>query len=243
MGTLTLAQMRAQVIKGLGNRSDHTNSELNEVINLSQERITRINQWEELERVFDNTLAITSDARDDKQFELPDDTNTDTAVNIRDAYSFRLITNDGKSKKLVYRTPRAFDELHPEPEYFARNTPAFYTKYANTIEMYPVPDIAYPVRVRATIWPVTLTEVATSQLDHKDDLLISLSLAWMFHLQRNTEESLEWLKTFTAGLRAALKEEGEKPDLDILSHFEAGFKSGSANIGDWWNNPFMREAP
>ncbi len=238
---LTLAQMRTQVRTALGNRSDHTDAFLEENINLSQMRIARLNQWEELERVFDNTLAITADPRSDKQFTLPDASNTDTNVDIRDAYSFRLITNDGKSKKLIFRTPRQFDELHPEPEYFARDTPSIYTKYGNTIEMYPVPDTAYPVRVRATIWPTTLTDAnPTSLLDRKDDLIISLTTAWLFYLQRNPEEAGRWLRVFKDDLLAALKEQSEIPDLDVLSDFEAAIKHGR-NTGEWWNDPFVRD--
>jgi len=229
MGTITYTQMKTEILANLGNRSEFDEDRLVVILNLAQMRIARFRAWEELTSVTDDTFTITADEEDDKAVPLPS--------NIKDIYTFRIITGQGQSRKLIRRTTRWFDENIPEPEYYTRNKPVNYTRFANALEVHPVPDDTYRYLIRQRFWPTAFDKTAgqKTELDHKDDLLVALSTNWAFQSLGRLEDAGRWWTIYLNMLKSAGLEDAEKPDEMIAPAFESGLKTG-----EYWRDPFVK---
>jgi len=125
MGTLNLTSLISEIQRHHATRSDLTDQIVVDKLNLVQEKLARLWQWEELDEGEDVTITITATAKDDKIITL--------VTTYRDIYSIRLITGDGQSRKLEYIGKRTFDELFPEPEFSARGDPMIYTVWTASL--------------------------------------------------------------------------------------------------------------
>ena len=231
MGTLQFSDLKDEVLQGLGNRTGIDSSRLARVINLAQMRIARVKVWDDLETVVEGTFSITSSAKNDKFLTLP--------TNVRTIYSVRVIIGANQSRKLQYVPPRKFDEKIPEPEYYSRGKPTIYTLYSGKLELWKVPDSTYSYSIRMATWPSTLSSDSdVSDLDQKDDMIIALSLSWMFQSIGRTEDASRWWRIYANMLNSATGEETEKLDMDLLPSFES--MPGNAGVGDYYVNPFVK---
>lgn len=230
MGTLTYTQMKTEILANLGNRSSFDEDRLVAIMNLSQMRIARYRAWEELETNIEDTFTITASAKTDKFLALPS--------NTKDIYTFRIITENGQSRKLKRRTTRWLDENIPEPEYYARNKPVYYARFADQLEMSPVPDAEYDYIIRQRFWPTAFDKTAgqTSDLDNKDDMIVALSTNWAFQSLGRLEDSGRWWTVYTNMLKAASLEDSERPDELILPAFEEGPRTGA-----YYQDPWVKE--
>ena len=230
MGTLTLDDMKDEMRSSLGGRTD-INARLTRILNLAQMRIARKHRWEELENLYTNTTAFTSTPADDKYLAMPS--------NLRDVYSIRLL--DGANSRKLVRVPnRSWDKRIPSPEYFATGRPSLYTLRRNIMEFWKVPDAAYSLEAFGISWPtvfVDATPTAVSDLDQKDDMLITLAMSWTFMTLRNREEAARWWAIYANMMNDAVDEEVEKPDLD----FPVGLKLDTGQIGgEYYRDPFVK---
>ncbi|KKK64484.1 hypothetical protein LCGC14_2983770, partial [marine sediment metagenome] len=66
MGTLNLTSLISQIKLHHANRSDLTDQIVVDKLNLVQERLARIWEWEELDSGEEVTIPITATAKDDK---------------------------------------------------------------------------------------------------------------------------------------------------------------------------------
>lgn len=234
MGDLTFSELREQIHLNLEQRSELYN-QIPAWINQAQTRIARAHRWEELKRLWFYTLTVGADTIEqrylDRVIELP-------LASIRDIYTLRIITNDGRSETIELITPKQMDANNPEPEYYARNKPthaAFYGKY---LELNRAPDEAYKLRARMDIWPAPL---GTSQpdnksnLEQKDDVIIQLatSLGWQ---GTDREKSNHAYNIASRMLSEAVAEERERPGMDIQPSFE-----NDEAVGEYWRNPWIND--
>lgn len=67
------------------------------------------------------------------------------------------ITTLGSVRTLVYIDYRDLEELHPNQENDSAGTPRFWTRYGNTVSVYPKPDQAYTVKMRWMRMPTQLS--------------------------------------------------------------------------------------
>ena len=233
MGTLTLDEIKTEMRSSMGGRTD-LNSRLTVVINLAQMRIARKHRWEELEALFTNTTGFTSTPASDKYLTLPS--------NVRDIYSVRLI-DSSNSRKLIRVPNRSWDRKIPEPEYYSTGRPTLYTLRRNIMEFWKVPDAAYNLEAFGVTWPTAFTDASPtlkSDLDQKDDMIITLAMSWIFMTLRNKDEATKWWGIYANMMKDAVGEEIEKPDLD----FPVGGKIGAGALGsEYYKDPFMRSVP
>lgn len=232
-GILTFNDIKDEVLKALGNRTDIDTARTVRLLNLSQERIARVHRWEELEQLLQRTTDITTDPDADRFVPIP--------RNTRDIYSLLLIDTQDKfrSRKLHRVHFRTADRRVPAPDYFTRRIPNIYVLWRETLELFPIPDKVYTLKARAILWPTPFSgdPQQISDLDHKDDLIISLSISWGFQSFKMHDEAQRWWTTYRSAMNDAAGEEVESPDMDHLPH--RGIGDGSAAT-EYYRDPFIR---
>lgn len=230
MGTLTYTQLTTEVLANLGNRTLFDSARLLNLMNIMQQRLARKPKWKELKSTVESTFVITASATIDKFLTVP--------ANTRDILTFRVITTDGDSRKLRRRTTRQFDNLIPEPEYYARGTPEMYTEFDDKLEFWRVPDEAETYLIRRTTWPTPFTGLGTQTSDftHKDDLLIALASSWALHSIGRLEDAARWFTVFKDMFMNAKLENDDEPDEEMVS----GSQVVSGVDSSYWLDPFHR---
>lgn len=228
MGTLTLTELKAELLAGLGNRGDMA-LRLTRFLNLAQTRLARLVDFEEMEVVSTPTLTNTGSSTD-KYYTLP---------NLREMYSFR-ITQDGYERKLDYLTRRLFDKQIPAPEVHARGTPAVYTLWAQRLELFQLPDQSYTTEIRWTKWPTALTDSApnaVSEFDNKDDAIIEMALCYAFwSLGKEDEAKRHEARALQLASEGAV-ENDVRPDAEIS--IDRTPRSSSSVVSRPWADPFV----
>lgn len=227
MGTLTHADLKTEVMDHLANPSDLTAAKVTRHLNLAQEQIARVRDFEEMKRVGSYTLAITGTPATDKLLAV--------GMTVREIYSLRVV--DGtNSRRLTRIGQRKWDRLVPEPDQFATGLPSDYMLWNNVIEFWRVPDDNYPLHLRWSIWPTVLsTDGQQSDLDEKDDILIFFAVSTLFNSRGNTTEGAKFFNFGAQRLRDAVREDETKPDLLIRAEERVP-------IAEPWKDPFVRNA-
>lgn len=234
MGDLTGQTLVSEVSRHLAGRDDLTTADIITALNLSQTRLARAHDFKELEFSESGTFNITASAASDKIISFSSLTN-DNPIEI---YSFRVVTADGRSRKLTQLAPRKFDLEIPEPEYYARGTPHIYTMWQDRFELWRVPDEAHVWSLRGTKWPTDLVgSTETSDLDKKDDLLIYLTVSYLYGSLGEYERAGRFFGIFRGVYDEADLEDRRKPDL-MLSPVRGPSMHGLS--GEPWANPFVR---
>lgn len=224
MGTLTRSELEAEIRASLGNRTD-LNSRLPRILNMTQDLITRIWPWSELE---DSVTGTTVDGTKTITF----------STRNRDVYSFLLL--DGtRSRKVKYIPLRLWDKKIPYPEQYTEGRPEFYTSYGSTLEMWRIPDDAYSYIIRRVKWPTNFTSASdvASDLEHKDDIIIALAVSYAFRTLGNIEKADSWGRTGGFGLKQAIEEDEGKSDYAISAEYISNISD------DYWLNPWVRDMP
>lgn len=235
MGTLNLTSLISEVQRHHANRSDLTDQIIIDKLNLVQERLARIWEWEELDSDEEVALTITAVAKDDKIVTL--------ANTYRDIYSVRLITgvSVGRSRKLDYISKRSFDLLFPEPEFDARGNPTIYTIWKKKLELYRVPELADTITVRGMKWATDFSSgdlSAKSDFDRKDDILIYWTVSMVWDHLGEYERAKRFFGIAQNMVDKAKDEQETKPDLEIKPAFETVRLGGVSN---YWADPFIKQ--
>jgi hypothetical protein len=236
VGTLTTSGLISEVSYHLAEREDVTDDRIVQALNLAQEYMARSEDFDELRVVETGTLTITGTPATDKFLAF----STFTYSNPLEIYSFRVITSDGRSKKLSYRTARTFDRLIPEPEFYATGVPDIYTAWANKLELWRIPDDAWSYDIRLSKFATALsasTPNAASDFKEKDDLLIFLAVSWIFGQLGEYERMGAFFSMYRARMESAEMKQSRHPDLDIVSD---GGRAADVNVGRPWADPFVR---
>lgn len=222
MGTLTFVELQDEVRSFLGGRTD-LDSRLPRALNIAQQRLARIHDFDEMETL--STITINNTATSADRFI--------SLANKREVYS--IIRLEGaQSRKLKQRTTRFWDTRVPMPEYWARNRPLEYVLWNNQAEIWPMPNVTYSIRVRWTKWPTDLTGSATSEFLQKDDILIELAVIYLLNSLGKEEDAAKHVSVLNTLLSEAIGIDDTKPDLDIEPSNNGAF------VNEPWNNPFIR---
>lgn len=233
MGTLTLAEMRSELLVALGNRDDITAAQLNRWINLSQIRIARTRTWKEMRVVQDFSIAYTGVAETDSFTPFVSIWPTRRPKVI---YDIRII--DGTSSLLLHRRGmKERDYFNANPAGNSPNKPVSYLEWQDKLEWAPVPNKAYTARIRAALWPAILSaDTATSDLDDKDDLIIKLAENRALRSLKNHEAANLAYGEYRTMLEEAILADAEKPDwTPIPTRIRSGAEpfSGDAHLNPW----------
>lgn len=237
MSVLTLEDIKTEIVASLGGRTE-LNSRMDNIIDLAQLRLARLHDFDELRQAASVNTVITASAEDDKVISFP----TLTDARIRKVHSLRLIDTQGtvQARKLKKVLTKNWDSQIPEPEFFSRGTPTHYTVFKNNeFELWKVPNIVYKIKIRVTRWPqsVKITgEGNKLDLENIDDLIINLSLSYIYHSLGRTDKGRDFFAIYRGLAKEALIE-----DLTDFDEAMAGIKPGdNFSIGRGFDNPFVK---
>lgn len=229
MGTLTFLELQDEVRASLGGRTE-LDSRLPRIINLAQQRLARIHDFDEMEVLSIGTIYNTGNDSD-KYLTLP---------NKREVYSLVLV-DGANSRKLIQRTPQFWDKRLPLPEYWARDRLQDYVVWSNTIEVWPLPNADYTLRLRWSKWPTDLSSDSdVSEFLQKDEILIELALLYIFRSLGKEEDANKHAVMLQSLLAEATANDDTKPDISIIPS-ASDIQTLQGGLGDTpWLNPFIR---
>ena len=229
MGVLTLAELEIEVRAALGGRRD-LDTRLKSIINLALQRLARIHDFDEME-VLSTTNIQNTGSDDDKYIILP---------TKREVYSI-VVLDDAQSRKLVQRTPQYWDRLISKPEYWSRDIPTDYMIWGNTVELYPLPDATYPIRMRWTKWPTALNASDdVAEFVNKDDVIIELATSYALRTLGKESDADKHESAAKRMLGEAAAMDDSKPDMTITPTLsDAQMVTGQPS--EYWRDPFRRE--
>ena len=232
MGTLTLDQLKVEVRAGLGNRTD-LDPRLTRFLNLAQQRLARLHDFDEMEKISLSEFPFTNKASD-KYMSMP---------GIREVYSFKYIDTQGQSsRKLRQVEPRMWNTVIPAPQSYTRWKPTHYTLWANTIVLYPLASQAgLECELWWTKWPLDFNDnspTVVSDFNQKDEILIELALVYAYNsLAKLDDAQVHWQRAMPL-IAEALHTDMEKPDLDIRPG--PSLNDAVQLPGEYWNDPFTK---
>jgi hypothetical protein len=234
MSVLTIAQIKAEMRTHLGGRTD-ADDRFDSVLNMSQVRLARLHDFDELRAIQTINTVVTADPAADKIIDVS------TLGRYRKIYSVRLYADNQLSRKLNKRLTKQWDEVIPEPEYYARGTPTDYTFWGpERMELWKVPDLAYTMYFRYSRWPEVLTEATVQtghlDLDNIDDLIIHLAVSYIYLGFGNIEKSNQYFAIYGALAKEAIGEDDEDFDSMLMSHAQSRWGANTRGFDD----PFVR---
>ena len=235
MGTMTLSEMKVEVRAAFGGANNTSmDSRLTSLFNLAQTRLARKHDFEELKTRGDlGPIVITADPTADMTIALP------TSPRIRQLYTIVLV--DGtNSRKLTQVTNKEWETRIPYGEEFSTGRPDIYKRWGDTLYLWRVPDAVYQLRSHYSTWPTAFStdETVTSDLDDKDDLLITLVDIWAAtSLDRPDRANYFWA-IFKSMYEEAFQQSIYQADLD-----GSGKALGGSTSTDYWKNPWYSGPP
>lgn len=236
MSIMILSEIKTEIKAGLGGRTD-LDDRMNNIIDLSQLRIARLRDFDELRMIESVTATITSDPEADKVIVFPTLANT----RIRKVYSLRRMDNVGQrlTNKLERVLTKNWDKVIPDPEFYDRSWPTHYTIWENNqFELWRVPDLAYEFKIRLSRWPYSVNftgEGNILDLENMDDLIINLSLSYAFWTLGRTDKAKEFFGIYRGLAKEAIVEDSTDLDQDY-----AGKKMPELTISKGFDDPFVR---
>jgi hypothetical protein len=245
VGDLSLQQFLVEVRAGLGNRVDTnlTDQRIIAALNMGQQRMSRFYSFKELRQTLTTQGIITGNYAVDKWLALPPGTKVIHSLVLQD---------EGNSRKLIEKPWRQFDANVPLPEYIAPQWPRYYTRFGNDAAMlFPIPLSAYVYFVRATILPTPFTYgsgptgatyAQTSDFVEKDDIIVSLGIAYFMRLHGRPDLAKDDEAYGMERLLEAKNGDLDMPDMDISKDDMTGVDTGITE-GPYWQQPFVPGSP
>lgn len=235
MGTLALSDLRDEIKSHLGERDDITNAQFNRAINLAQERMARAHDFRELRFSLSHTAAFADAPATDKFLAF-----SALSLGGRDLKKvLTFIAIDGtNSNKIERKTPQELDKLIPSKEVWATGRPHIYTEWRDQFEFWRIPDKSYVYDIRLATWALDLSVDATkSDFDHKDDIIINLTVSGLFNRAGEYERGSRFFGIFRDMWRDAVEEELREPDRVIKPPQNEPSQRYAAQ---YWLDPFVR---
>jgi len=239
MGTLQLSELSTEIKEFHANRDDLTDARVVTVLNLVQERMCRAHDFEELRVLETGTLPFTSTPSADRFLAYTDLSSGNQEP--KEIYSFRVIESDSRHAKLRQWSPRQFDQLVPNPEYYATGFPEAYVLWQDKFEFFRIQDQAYIYNLRMTKWPTafSVSSLTTkSDFSRKDDMLIHLAVSWLFDGYGEYERAKRFFGMFKQQYDEAVLEDMRRPDQEIVA--EVG-RADRIPAEEYWRSPFSNK--
>ena len=248
---LTGTQLVASVKTNLGNRTDKTNAEMVEWLNLAQIRLARIRNWSEL---FETASVFITPLTEGTAYKTTNQkpgagSETITYANggLKAMESIRVSFGGSdangpfdRSYMLSYLGRRQFRRLLPSPEssHALQGYPSVFTEEDEQLYLYKIPNKAYLLEIGYFSWPTDLTtDAVPSVFDGKDDILINMASSIGFHSLGMADQGGQYYAIANALIADAEAEDGATPSHVITGK---GTSATSGNlIGEPWNDPFV----
>lgn len=231
MTVLTVGEIKTEIRAILGGRTDF-DARLNQLLNVTQTRIARIKDFDELRALTSLTFPITGSAANDKVVSLS------PLSRYRKIYSIRIFATNAMDRKLQRLNPTRWDRVIPKPEYYARGTPTHYMLWGkDQIELWRVPDIQYTAWVRYSRWPSAVGADGTfMDLENMDELIIHLCASYLALSVGHTKRSNELYRVYAQLAKDALDEEVE----DFDTHMALEGQGSDLTTTRGYDDPFVR---
>lgn len=237
MGDLKRSELREEVEKNLGDRVETNDTpvqtRLNRHLHLAQIRIARAHPdgWRELNLSDEDTVTAAA-------------TYDDLPENLRQLYSLRRKEISSHSPKLTYIPSRQWDQLLGDPSTVSSSVDevTHYTLWGGgdgfTVEWYPEPASDFDLIRRYSIWPADFAgDNDTSDLDHKDDVLIALATSTLFQSLGMREDAARWFFVYQDLFRQAKELDMTRPDSAIVPR---GASDEQRLVRDPVSDPFVK---
>ena len=197
--------------------------------------MARRHKFKEFEKADSVTVTPTGTLATDKFY------TGFSSLALRKVHSLVRRVGSERPVKLVQPPHRQWRQLIGVPEYSSTGDPTHYIEWADQIEWWRVPDRAFVLFRNYTLWPLALTtDAQKSDFDQKDNALIALSTHTMFHSLGQREDAREYFGIYRALLDEAIKDETTEPD---SSRVPRRTSEQQGQLGQFWLDPFQREAP
>ena len=218
-------EFKTEVLANVGRVGDTAlSARLNSPYLRALQRICRAYDFREMNR---NTTFST--VASTKEYELHD--------RCKDILSVVLV-NDTISRKLKYIPPRALDESVPYPEAWATGVPTYYSKYFDNIELWKIPDAAYTVNVRQSLYPgTTISDDDECVYVRKDDMVSAMMTAYAYQMLMENDEYRSWMSDAMQMLKEYKREEENQPDYAPVAK---PYSAEPTYAGQGWDNPFIK---
>jgi len=162
---------------------------------------------------------------------------------MKDVYSMTL--QDGSSSRvLTYVTARDFDTNIPRPAVYSEKRSNFYVDYGTNFQLFPIPNSAYSLVLRCSIYPEDFETDGTddaeeSDLLRKDALMVAMTTTFGFWMLKEDEDAAYWGNNLVPSLfDASLKTDHSAEDWIPKARGFNSFGGRPALSGQWWTNPF-----
>jgi len=187
--------------------------------------------WHTYEEMRKNYTGETVDGQ--KRYGFP--------TNMKDIFSLTLI-DGASSRKLLYVYPREFDLKVPYPEQTTEGRSAYYVDYGVNFELYRIPDKAYTLNLRCSVYPSDFTsDSSTSALLRKDSLICACATMFGFLSLRELEDATYWKNEVIVPLyQASITSDHDAEDWVCVAR---GFDTRAERVGEYWSNPLVRSVP
>ena len=222
----------------MADRSDITDALYNRAINLAQERMVRRHHFRELNFSLSHTATFADVPATDKF--LPFSALSIGGRDVRAVISFIAVdgTNSNKIERL---TPSELDRRVAHKESYSLSRPSFYTEWRDQFEFWKIPNKSYVYDIRLRTWALGLSaDGDKSDLDHKDDAIINLTVSGLFNRVGEYERGGRFFGIFSDMWDDAISSEQREPDRVIKP--PQNEPSGRASP-DYWLDPFVRGVP
>ena len=199
-------------------------------VNWSQAQIADWHTYEEMDRVYTGATVASQ-----KRYGFPDNMKDIMSITVQDGAS---------SSKLIYVYFREFDSKVPRPEQTTEGRPNWYVDFGTQFELYRIPDTAYVLNLRASIYPTdysTSTTGTASSLVRKDALITSVATMFGFLSLRELEDAIYWKNEVAKPLYIASLESDHR-DVD-WTPVARPFNTSADRIGEYVSNPLVNSIP
>lgn len=164
--------------------------------------------------------------------------------NFRKIFSLRL--QDGQeSRKIKCIMPWEFDRNVPQPTNQTTQRSWFYVPYKDTqtFELFPIPDAAYTLKLRYSLYPSDFTAAnAVSQYTNCDDAIIAYATMFAFRWLQELKDAASWEKFGNDIIEQVIETNDESEQYPDWAPSGEGFTiNDQYYTGDYYNNPFIRD--
>ena len=226
--TLTLSgtELLQEVKFATAQRADVPDAQIFRALNIAQERIFRKPvQWPESERFKETNAGFLSG----------DDTAQASALvrtgdKIHDLYSVRYRA-DEEWYKLKYISPLLWDQYDDR---YTSVYPAYYTRWGQTISIYPAAGQDLDMRLRYTASPQLINANTTDMMfDTMSGILVEYAVSHILHgAGRVQEASIHYRIADQQVTEAMMNVPRVTDDVSLVS--------GTGPVGEYWLDPFVR---
>lgn len=228
---LTTTQMIAEVRDNIRRTSGQiSDARILRWLNWGQEKAADSHTFEEMRKIYTGATVASS-----KRYGFP--------TRMKDIYSLRIL-DGANSRKLTYVNPRNFDTEVPQPTEWSTSWPDYYVDYGVIFELLPIPNSAYDMELRCSVYPEDMDETTqtSSDLLRKDRLLVAGGTIFGLWALKEYEEATFWGSEFwRPTLAEAVASDHSAEDwTPVARPFSAHGGSRVAGVGgSWWTNPFV----